>query len=228
MNIRRFSFHRSSVPAGETGVAPIPVDPLRLHLSLGAKGFGLIRLAQWALAVTVVGSIGSAVWLWWDSRFLLDEAAQYEVAAERVRGTTGEFVKQATQAGFDLSEARVKVLTREVAFANQLLEKRTFSWTRFLSHLEEAVPPRVSISAVQLNYKDSIITLNGTALTLKDLTALVNGLEEHAAFRNVVLSQHRFQEARTAGGQAGVEKVHGGEGARTVEFTMTVTYRPAF
>jgi len=47
-------------------------------------------------------------------------------------------------------------------------------------------------------------------------------LENHPAFRNVVLSQHRFQEQ--AG--RGESNTPGKDEARTVEFTMTVTYRP--
>jgi len=158
--------------------------------------------------------------MWWDSRAIVEAAAKYEQAAERVRETSRQFLAQASRAGLDLSDGRIKALNREVDFANQLLEKRAFSWTRFLSQLEDAVPPHVSISSVVLSFKDSIITLNGTALTLKDVTALVNNLENHADFHDVVLSQHRFKES-------GDGKISGQDTSGMVEFTLTVMYRPA-
>ncbi|MER3422042.1 MAG: hypothetical protein C4293_01215, partial [Nitrospiraceae bacterium] len=154
------------------------------------------------------------------SRRLESQAGQHEEAAQRVEALTRKFVDQAKRAGIDLTEDRKTRLSQEVAFANRLLEQQAFSWTRFLGDLEEAVPPHVSIRSVALNFKDSVITLNGEALTLKDVTELVNGLENHSAFRNVVLSQHRVKE-RTAG--QSMSDLLGEQG--TVEFLLTVVYR---
>ncbi|MGH7234900.1 MAG: PilN domain-containing protein [Nitrospiraceae bacterium] len=193
-------------------VAALP----RLNLSLAPQWFRLFRAAQWTLALLLAGSLSLAAWSWWHSRSFEADAAQYEVAAERVEEMNRHFIKEAARAGVNLSDERLKALPREVAFTNQLLEQRAFSWTRFLNDLEETVPPSVSIGSVTVNFKDSLIALNGTARSLKDLTGLVNGLESHAAFRNVVLSQHTFRE--TEGPR---------DGRGMLEFTLTVTYRPA-
>ena len=190
----------------------------QLSVSLAGQGFGLLRAAQWVLTLFIVGSLGAAAWMWWDSRTLVEAAAKHEQAAERVRETSRQFLAQASRAGLDLSDGRIQTLGREVAFANQLLEKRAFSWTRFLTELEDGVPPHISISSVTLSFKDSTITLNGTALTLKDVTTLVNNLENHQAFHDVVLSQHRFKESAEG-------KAAGHNTAGTVEFTLTVVYR---
>ena len=228
-------FSPPSAGGGAPGARP-PVHPLQpneqrvpgslsfptLHLSLTAAGFSLLRAVQWGLTFVIAGSATVALWFWWDSRVIAELAAQREHATERAQETNRQFVQQASQAGMDLSEARANELGHQVAFVNRLTEQRAFSWTRFLSDLEEAVPPHISISSVALDFKEIVITLNGTALTLKDLTTLVNKLENHPAFRNVVLSQHRIQEQ--AG--RGESNTPGKDEARTVEFTMTVTYRP--
>jgi hypothetical protein len=193
-----------------------------LHLSLTASGFSLLRALQWGLTFVIAGSVTVALWFWWDSRVIAELAVQREHATERAQETNRQFVQQASQAGMNLSEARAKELGHQVAFVNRLTEQRAFSWTRFLSDLEEAVPPHISISSVALDFKEIVITLNGTALTLKDLTTLVNKLDNHPAFRNVVLSQHRFLES----GARGESTPPGKDETRTVEFTMTVTYRP--
>lgn len=186
-----------------------------LNLSLAPQELWLFRAAQWLMGLLIIGSVLLAGWSWWDSRSLAEEVAQYELAAARTQEANRQFLEDAARAGVNLSDERLKALPREVAFTNQLLEHRAFSWTRFLNDLEESVPPSVSVGSVTVNFKDSLIALNGTARSLKDLTALVNSLEGHASFRNVVLSQHSFRESEGPR-----------DGTGMLEFTLTVTYRP--
>ena len=191
-----------------------------IQLGLTAHGLTVVRAAQWGFACVIAGSAVVAGWLWWDCRALDEQAVAYESAAQRVQGVTSQFVRESLQAGVDLSEGRLKAMSQEVAFSDQVLKQRAFSWTRFLSDLEDAVPPRISIASVTLSGKDAAIALSGSALALKDVTALVNSLERHPSFRNVVLSQHHVQEP--TGAEDEKKKMR-----PTVEFTMTAAYRPA-
>jgi len=191
-----------------------------LQLKLTAHGLPVVRAVQWSLVFVIAASAAVGGWLWWDSLVLDEQAAVYEAAARRVQNATGKFAQDSLQAGFDLSEGRLKVMNQEVIFSDQLLKQRAFSWTRFLSDLEDAVPPRISIASVTLGGADAAIALSGSALTLKDVTALVNSLERHPSFRNVVLSQHRVQEP--AGTEEERKKMR-----PTIGFTLTAGYRPA-
>ena len=194
----------------------------RLHLPLTSSWLHRVRLGQWGLSVLAVAAAGLAVWAWWASLDLTEEARRYEVATERVQRSAQQLVADSKKIGLELSDKQTGVLEREASFANQLLEKRAFSWTRFLGDLESALPPRISIGSVALNFKDLTITLNGAARTFKDLTAFVDGLERHPAFSNVVLSNHRIKEPKAE------ERKHGQSpdpGMQTVEFTLTVNYK---
>ncbi len=190
-----------------------------VHVPLTAKGFAALRAAQWSLVAFVIGTAAATSWFWWESRGLHEQAAQYESGTRRVQEATERFIQEAAKTGADLSEARLKTLAQEVSFTNHMLKQRAFSWTRFLSDLEEAVPPRISIRSVTLSATDATIALAGSALTLKDVTALVTGLESHPAFRNVVLSQHRVQEPSK-------DEQAKKPSRPTVDFAMTVHYRP--
>lgn len=190
-----------------------------LHRSLAAHEFVVVRAVQWALVAVVTGSIGVAGWLWWDSQALDEHAAQYETAAARIQEANHKFAQESLRAGFDLSESRRTTLAQEVSFSKRVAEQRAFSWTQLLSALEEAVPPRISINSVSLAPKEAVISLNGSALALADVTAFVTALESHRAFRNVVLSQHRVRESSKDSEQHAPSRP-------TVEFTLTVTYRP--
>jgi hypothetical protein len=196
----------------------------RMHLPLTARGFGVLRAVQVLMSLAVVGGIGAALSFTADSRDRQGRALPYETATNRIIEITGTYMKEAKLAGHDLSDERLKNLDAEVSFTNQMVAKRAFSWTRFLRDLEEAVPPRVSIGSVGLSFKDGVstISLTGSALALRDLTALVNGLEGHSAFRQVVLSHHQTQGPPEKPGDQSRDV----EGARQVEFSLTVTYRP--
>jgi Tfp pilus assembly protein PilN len=194
----------------------------RLHLQLTSSWVQRVRLGQWGLSLLTVAAAGIAVWAWWASLAVTEEAHRYEEATERVQRSAQKLVADSKKIGLELSDKQTGILEREASFANQLLEKRAFSWTRFLGDLENALPPRISIGSVALNFKDSTITLNGAARTFKDLTAFVDGLERHPAFSNVVLSNHRIKEPKED------ERKHGTKpepGIPTVEFTLTVNYK---
>lgn len=194
-----------------------------LHLTLTSPWVLWVRIAQGGLSLTIVGLLGFTGWAWWERGRLEEQAAQYEEAAAREQVLAQRVVTEAKQAGLDLSEKQLRTLGREVAFADQLLEKRTFSWTRFLGDLEGALPSRISISSVTLNFKDSRITLNGTAKTFRDMTVLVDGLERHTSFDRVVLTNHRVKKTKSA--EASLASSTGGGDEQAVEFTLTVSYR---
>ena len=195
----------------------------RLNMSLTAKGFGVLRAAQATLGLTIACAIANSAWQLWETQVLEQAAAPYEAATKRMSDSTVAYVEKAKQAGFDLSDQRLKGLEKEVTFTNQMLANRAFSWTQFLTDLEEAVSSNVSIESVGLSFnKDGIatITLSGSSLTLRDLTALTNDLEKHPAFQGVVLSHH--QSVASGFREAGTRQIE-----EIVEFALTVMYRPA-
>jgi Tfp pilus assembly protein PilN len=146
----------------------------------------------------------------WDMRqglLVHQEIQMIEAELNRVRQLDRTLMEEAKREGIDLSEEALKRLPFEVELANQLLEKRTFSWTKFLTELEQAIPPRLALSSVRLDQAGKTVQLAGTAISLEDITAFTVGLQDHATFKDPVLAQHRV-------GSNGL-----------VEFDVTVQYR---
>ena len=167
------------------------VAPARVVLQAVAIGLGL--LLSWNVVQT-----------WLAFQNLQDLQARLEDAREQDQ----RLLKEAQAAGLDLSEAALQRLPVEVALANQLLVKRNFSWTHFLSGLEEAIPPRVSIKGVRLDPASAVIHMTGAAVTVEDVTALTLKLQSHPVFHDPVLGQHHL----------------GSDGL--VEFDLKLKYRP--
>jgi Tfp pilus assembly protein PilN len=143
----------------------------RLNLSSQARSYiGPVRMAL----VILSGALILA--LFWETAhimFVTWESREIQAAFARVQSQDKQ------------------QLPSEVALANQIIEKRSFSWTRFLSELEQAIPTHVAISSIRLDPGRLVIHLTGTAVNLEDVTTFTVALQDHPTFKNAVLGQHR-------------------------------------
>ena len=98
---------------------------------------------------------------------------------DRIRQQDTQLIAEARQEGIDLSEGVLQHLPAEVDLANLLIEKRAFSWTKFLAGLEQAIPPRLVLSSVRLEQGGTMVHLLGSAVSLEDITAFTVGLQDH-------------------------------------------------
>lgn len=183
--------------------------PSRFHLNVSAyaaPSAGALRWACMALAgLLLMAILSDGLELYG----LSAEVAQLEQFVAHLHEQDDEILASASGDGVNLAEAANAKLATEVTFVNRLVEKRAFSWTRFLSELESAVPAGVGVSSVKLDPAGSVVHLSGTAGSFEAVTAFVGLLEEHQSFQQPLLQQHRDRE----GGQ--------------VEFTVTLVYRHA-
>ena len=164
----------------------------------GAFAINLSSRYRWYLAparvvsMLLAGAIGVAM-LWDISRVWLawQEVESMESALHQVQDRDRELLNDAQQEGIDLSEAALLVLPKEIEFANQLIEKRSFSWTKFLTELERAIPQRIAVNSIRLDPANSTIMLTGSARALEDVTTLTVTFQDHPQFKEPVLGQHR-------------------------------------
>ncbi len=154
-----------------------------------------------------IGLLLGIAWNMWQGVLIYEESRIIEAELERVRQLDHMVIAEAKNEGIDLSEGALKRLSSEVGLANQLLEQRTFSWTTFLTELEQTIPPHLALTSIRLDQVGKTVQLTGTATNLEEITAFTVGLQNHATFKNPVLAQHRV-------GSSGL-----------VEFDVTVQYR---
>ena len=178
-----------------------------LAVDLGGSQYASLGHVCAALALVSLLLVGLIAWSVRDARAIRAQAVDVEQALARVQEQDRQVQLRGQMEGVDLSDAAMERLTAQVAFANDLIAKRAFSWTRFLSDLEDTVPPHVSIGSIRLDFKDAVIAMSGSALSLKDLTAFIISLEDHRAFKDAHLLQHRVQDNDV------------------VEFSLTVRYQ---
>ncbi len=202
----------------------------QLRLSLASPVYAMIRFGQAGMALLVAGSMAFSAWCWIESRSLEAATVQYATSVARVQEMNRQFADQMTQDGLTMSKNQIAEEHRKVEFANNLIDKQAFSWTRLLSNLEAALPPHVSISSVQHNFRDSTIRLQGSVMTVRDLDVMVDRLESHEAFERVKVSKHQLGELRErlSPGRRGAGNLKRKPRVRQiVKFQLTVGYRSA-
>lgn len=174
---------RFGQPAAHSGVFAINLSSrYRWYL---APARLVIMLLAGAIGVAMLWDISQA-WLVWQ------DVESMESALNQVQERDRELLKEARQEGLDLSEAALQALPKEIEFANQLIEKRSFSWTRFLTELERAIPQRIAVNSIRLDPSNATIMLTGSARALEDVTTLTVTFQDHPQFKEPVLGQHRI------------------------------------
>ena len=178
------------------------------HLELASRHRPYLAPLRVLFKATTVGLIVWACWSTAEALLAFQGLHETEARLNQARVQDQQLIDEARAGGFDLSESGLRQLPGEVALANQLLTKRNFSWTQFLSGLEEAIPPRVPIKSVRLDPASAVIHMTGAAVTVEDVTGFTLKLQSHPVFHDPVLGQHHL----------------GGDGL--VEFDLMLKYRP--
>jgi len=177
------------------------------HIELGSRYRWYVAPTRLVL-VALSGIVGvSILWSVAQTVLIIRDRQDVQARLDHVRMQDQQLLAEAQQEGIDLSGPSSQQLPVEVSLANQLLTKRNFSWTQFLSALEAAIPQHVSIKSIRLDPGSAVVHMTGLAVKVEDVTALTVTLQDHAVFRDPVLGQHRV----------------GPDGL--VEFDLTLRYR---
>ena len=177
------------------------------HIELGSRYRWYVAPTRLVL-VALSGVVGvSILWSVFQTTLIMRDRQDVQARLDHVRMQDDQLLAEAEQEGIDLSGPSSHQLPGEVSLANQLLTKRNFSWTQFLSALEAAIPQHVSIKSIRLDPGSAVVHMTGLAVKVEDVTALTVTLQDHAVFRDPVLGQHRV----------------GPDGL--VEFDLTLRYR---
>jgi Tfp pilus assembly protein PilN len=142
-------------------------------------------------------------------------AAATAFNASRVLRYSRSDTRLATQASQDESRVReihqeavrlrASVDPRQVDFAaadarqaNDLIDRRTFSWTELFNRFETTLPDDVRIASVKPRVdrdRGIVLTINVSAKTVDDVGAFIKNLEDTGAFANIRPVEERNDEA---------------------------------
>lgn len=173
----------------------VVVEPEPFRTDFASTHYARVRLMAAGLYATSVLGVALAAAMWWWASESRHEVAALQENVARVQQQASRLRDELRGVGFSPDDsAAVDALGKRVAALNQILEAKAFSWTGLLNDLEAAVPRKVSISSIRPDLKTKTLTLDGVALTLQDVTALMTALQESGRFADVFLQQQKSTE----------------------------------
>ena len=150
----------------------------------------------------------------WLTVFAIVAAAATTFNVSRVLGYSRSDAALATQASRDETRAaelrasaaklrasvdvkQVDVASVEAREANELIDRRTFSWTELFNRLENTLPPDVRITSVRpaLDREHRImLTISVLARGVDDVNEFMENLETIGAFKDLLSREERIND----------------------------------
>ncbi len=149
----------------------------------------LIVLALVAIAATVFNVTRLLQYSRSDTE-LATQASRDETRTAELRGT-------AAQLRSSVDAKQVENASTEARLANDLIDRRAFSWTELFNTFEATLPDEVRITAVRPKVEEGrriILTITVLARTVEDLDKFETSLEDTGAFRDLVPREDRVNE----------------------------------
>jgi Tfp pilus assembly protein PilN len=109
--------------------------------------------------------------------------------ASRDEERAADLRRQASRLRASVDPRQIEFKSAEARLANELIDRRTFSWTELLNRFEITLPDDVRIVAVRPKLdkdKNIILTINIVARDLDDVNQFIENLEKSGAFARVL------------------------------------------
>ena len=122
---------------------------------------------------------------------------QLGLQASRDEARAADLRRQASQLRGSVDPRQFEFASSEARQANDLIDRRTFSWTALFNLFETTLPDEVRITAVRpkLDRKTGVVvSINIVARGTEDVAQFMENLEATGAFTNVRPVEERFNE----------------------------------
>jgi Tfp pilus assembly protein PilN len=115
-------------------------------------------------------------------------------AAER---RAADLRREAARLQQQLNPQELESVTRAAREANEIIERRTFSWTDLFNRFETTLPPNVRISSVRPKIGqagDVVVSMTAVGRSVEDIDRFIENLEATRAFANVLSREETVGE----------------------------------
>jgi Tfp pilus assembly protein PilN len=117
--------------------------------------------------------------------------------ASRDEARAADLHRQATKLRATVDPHQVETASLAARQANDLIDRRTFSWTELLNRFETTLPDEVRITAIRPRIdreRGIVISINVVARGVEDVNTFMENLEQTGAFSSINTSTDRMNE----------------------------------
>lgn len=117
--------------------------------------------------------------------------------ASRDEARAADLRQQAARLRATVDPRQIEFASSEARLANDLIDRRTFSWTELFNRFEATLPDDVRITAVRpkVDRKNgNILTINVVGRTVEDVDKFMENIEATGAFSRTLSTADRINE----------------------------------
>jgi len=150
----------------------------------------------WLLALAVLVAVATAFNI---IRVIGYSQTDTELATQASRDETraGEMRAEAARLRGSVDVRQIEHASLEARQANELIDRRTFSWTDLFNQFESTFPDDVRITSVRPRIDDKglmLLTIQVAARSVDDVDELIRNLEATGSFSNLLSVQEQFND----------------------------------
>jgi len=121
---------------------------------------------------------------------------QLATQASRDEARAADLRQQAARLRASVDPKQIDYASADAREANDLIERRTFSWTDLFNRFETTLPDEVRITAVRpkVEKEGFVLSIAVVARSVDDVNEFMENLEQTGAFRNLLSVEDRLDE----------------------------------
>jgi type IV pilus assembly protein PilN len=151
------------------------------------------------LALVLVMALAVAATLFNVTRFAQLKSRDSGLATQigRDEERAADLRAQAAKLRATIDPKQIEFVTNEARKANDLIDRRTFSWTELFNRFETTLPADVRITSVRPRVdtvKGTTLTITVVAKTVEDVYQFMANLEATGAFSDLLPTDDRFND----------------------------------
>ncbi len=153
-------------------------------------------LNTWLLAIALATAGATAFNVVWVARYTRNDTA-LAAKASADEADAAEARAKATRALASVDPRQIEYSTAEARQANDLIDRRTFSWTGLFNQFETTLPDNVRISAVRPNLdpkRGVVLAISVAARGVEDVDLFMRRLDGTGVFADVLSTGEHFDE----------------------------------
>lgn len=168
-----------------------------IRTNLSTRPFYNERAVQlWLLVLGIIVAAATIFNVGWILNYSRSDTALATQASNDEQRAT-ELRQEATRLRASVDMQQIELASLEARQANQLIDRRTFSWTDLFNQFEMTFPDNVRITSVrpQLDGKGGVLlTITVVARSVDDVDELLRNLEATGSFKNFLSVDERLTD----------------------------------
>jgi Tfp pilus assembly protein PilN len=168
-----------------------------IRTNLSTRPFYNDRVVYLLIGLVALAAVAATAFNVSRALYDLRSDTDLKMQAARDEARVAEINAEAARLRASVDTSQVAVVSAEARHANELIDRRTFSWTELLGRFETTLPPSVRLTSVQPSIGEDrrvALAIAIVARRVEDVDEFMRSMEQTGSFTEVLSREERVNE----------------------------------